>query len=121
MNEWVKKWLEKNDLHGIDLCKMKKGTKVKVITKNSIYEFVVVDGQKVIVKGGKFFPTPVEAELKGSTFNKKMKIGWIGFMMNMNIITEGRLVTTSSVQSATVFSPEGDWLFNLDWPDPFYQ
>jgi hypothetical protein len=120
MSEWLKKWLEKNldEIDGIDITKMKPGTKIVAHTKNSIYNIVVVKEQKVIIRGGKYFPTPQEGFFKGSTFGGIMKIGWIGFMMRMEIVyNEGKQsLSTTEVVTATVVGPDEDWHFTLDWP-----
>lgn len=124
MSDWIKKWLENNldGIDGIDVSKQKPGTKIIARTKNSNYEFVVVQGREVFVRGGRHFPAPIPATFNGSTFGGSiMKIGWIGFMMCMEIAyADGKLkkaVTTTGVRSATVIGPDEDWTFDLDWPD----
>ncbi len=120
MNDWLKKWLAENidDIAGIDLKRLKPGTKIVAETKNSTYTIIVVDQQQVILRGGRFVPAPIEAFFKGSNLDSTFRPAWIGFMMCMEFLYENkRTLTTSRVKSATVVGPHEDWSFTLDWPD----
>jgi hypothetical protein len=123
MSDWMKKWLEKNvdNLDGIDITKLPPKTKIIVDTKNSIYDIIVVDGKNIICKGGTHMPQPVTAHLNGSTWGgSALWLGWINFMMRMEIAYGKKLLTTSPVERATVIGPDESWSYDLDWPHPSY-
>lgn len=110
--------LAKNQ-QGIDFSKLKPGTRVKVDTLYSTYEFTVLDGEKVTVKGGRYYPEEKEAKLTGSTWGgSAIKVNWVGHDMNMEIVScpkegEPHRITTSRVQNATVY---GDgWEYTIEW------
>lgn len=85
-------------------------------TRNSLYEFTVIEGHRCWVKGGKHFPEFVEALFQGSSWDgsTSLKLHWIGYDMQMEIIRGNRMVRTTPVESVSVHGP--DWSYTLDWP-----
>jgi hypothetical protein len=101
---------KQEELGGIDVSKLKTGTKLIVETINSKYDITILDGRKVLVQGGKYFKNPTESVLIGSTFGGSMiKVGWIGYDMYMEIGT----IRTSSVKTATIVGD--DWQYEMKW------
>ena len=77
-------------------------TKLKVRTKNSLYDLTVLSPgeSKVLIQGGRFFAEPVEASLGyGGGF---LKVHWIGLGVPMEIFRENGPVMTSPVRSVQV-------------------
>lgn len=111
---------ESKDDPGIDFGRLKPGTKVRVDTLYSTYEFTVLSGPKVMVKGGRYFREEREGHLSGSTWGGTcIKVNWVGYDMNMEIVyyknEKPKIIRTSRVQAATVY---GDgWEYSLDWPN----
>jgi len=105
---------EQEDNGGIVVSRLKPGTRIVVKTMYSTYEMTVIEGSKVWVKGGKYFPEFVERYFVGSTWGGScLKLHWIGQDMQMEFTNPPRGVRTSRVQSATVI---GDgWTYEMDW------
>lgn len=99
---------------GIDVTKLKPGTKIFVCTINNLYQITIIDGCKVKVKGGKYFDSEIETYLNGSTWGGSMiKLGWIGFDMHMEFAHFQCLVLTSRVQAAIILGK--DWHYDFKW------
>ncbi len=104
---------------GIHLSRLKPGTRVVVKTKNSIYEMTVIEGNRIWLKGGKYFPEFVERYFLGSTWGGAcLKLHWVGYDMRMEFTNSSNgvveTIRTSRVEAATIC---GDgWSFDLDWP-----
>lgn len=94
----------KND-PGIDVHKLKSGTKIKARTINNLYEFEITDQPGyLLAQGGKYIKTKKKIYLSGSTYGGSMiKIGWIGLDMNMEIyLGHKRKLTTTNVKEAII-------------------
>jgi hypothetical protein len=92
-------------LEGVALPALAPCDTVKVRTHNSDYEIFVLDPEsgRALVQGGRFFPQPMEAIVRGSTFGGCMlKMGWLGVGLHMEISAYGQSVITSPVQALTV-------------------
>lgn len=75
------------------------GATVIVETKNSTYMLEKREGQ-CWISGGTRFPTPVLAELVGSTWGGSMvKIRFIGIGMFLECYAEGNTLLTTSIRS----------------------
>jgi hypothetical protein len=107
----------KND-PGVDVHKLKPGTKIKVHTINSLYEFEVTDKPGYLLgQGGEYIKTQQKVYLNGSTYSGSMiKIGWIGQDMNMELfLGHKRKLTTSNAREATIIGEGWEYtVFKLD-------
>lgn len=106
--------------YGINVHKLKPGTIVFVITKNSMYKIIKVNGDQysITIQGDKRFHQPINANFSGSTFGGSIiKLGWIGCGMNMEIYVPAykKTYVTTSVKAARVV---GDgWEYDMEWGD----
>jgi DnaK suppressor protein len=76
-----------------------------VRTLNSDYRIFLLDPKtgRALVEGGRHFVEPVEALVSGSTFGgSTVKIRWIGTGLRIEMWVNGKLVSTSPVQSVRV-------------------
>lgn len=98
---------------GIDVYKLKPGTKIKVKTERSLYEFEVTDTPgRLLARGGKYISGIEEIHLTGSTYGGSMiRVGWIGQDMLMEYVLPHKRITSSRVVEATVCGP--DWEYTV--------
>ena len=98
---------------GIDVHKLKPGTKIKVKTAYTLYEFEVTDTPgRLLAQGGKYISGREEIILNGSTYGGSMlRIGWIGQDMLMEYVLPTKRITSSRVVEATVVGP--DWEYTV--------
>lgn len=87
---------------GINLRAAEPLVPILVTTKNSVYRIIPIrrGEMAVLVQGGRFFPTPAEARLVGSTFGGsvlKMHCIRVGMCMEIDSGTDNGLVTTTRV------------------------
>lgn len=73
---------------------------IRVQTRNSSYRIFLLDPKKgrALIEGG-HFPEPVDALVNGSVTTSRFKPGWIGIGMRLEFWTDGKLTSTSPVQS----------------------
>lgn len=81
-----------------------------VITRNSVYEIIVLSARagEVLVRGGRFFPARRAARLAGSSLGGsflKMRGIYVGFRMELH--AEGGAIVTSPVQSILIGQTDG--------------
>jgi hypothetical protein len=116
---------------GIDVNTLAVDTVLVVKTRNSVYTLKVLevgDNNKPALlqiqgtdkngSGGRYFREPTNVRLIGSTWGTSMiKIGWIGYMMHMEIFIlndQARSpVLTSAVHEAEVIGPNNNYRYNL--------
>ena len=104
--------------NGINVHRLKEGTILLIVTKNSLYKIIKGprDVYDITIQGGKKLPKPVKANFAGSTFGGSLlKIGWIGFLMHMeiHIPSSRRKLTTTGVRAARII---GDgWEYDMEW------
>jgi len=75
---------------------------VRVQTRNSNYRIFLLDPTtgRALVEGGRHFVEPVESFVNGSTFGGvTFRVGWIGIGMRLELMTNGKVASTSPVQS----------------------
>ena len=87
---------------GIALDTLAPFDSVRVQTRNSNYRIFLLDPTtgRALVEGGRHFVEPVEAFVNGSTFGGvTFRVGWIGIGMRLELITNGKVASTSPVQS----------------------
>jgi len=79
-----------------------------VITRNSVYEIIVLSPRAgdVLVRGGRFFPDRRSARLAGATLGGsflKLRGIYVGFRMELQVGRQA--IVTSPVQSIVIGSP----------------
>ncbi len=90
--------LEPSDL---DIGALKAGEQVTVRTRNSIYRLVVLcpTERKVLIRGGNFFRSSIEATLLGSSSMQKFQVGRIARRSSLKILANGCGYITSPVEA----------------------
>jgi len=104
---------ETADGYGVSVDSLEPGEILTVQTRNTRYDFTIVDPAKRIatVQGGSVFPEPTEVVIKGSTAGGcAIKLGWIGVGLFLEMIAGPRRITTSRVQSVLTHSFHPDSL-----------
>jgi hypothetical protein len=87
---------------GVQLNDLDPLTELDVRTENSLYHIIVVHPHAgtVVVSGGGWCPTPVEAYLAGSGFGGSfLKMRWIGVGFRMELNCDDQVIITSHVRS----------------------
>ena len=90
---------------GVAVDSLEPGAALVVETRNSRYQFIVVDGPKrrVIVKGGAKFPMATPVRLDGATAGgSALKLGWILVGLRLQVSQGRRRIRFSSVRSVAV-------------------
>lgn len=107
---------------GLNMSLLSPKTKLFVETKNSFYEFVVVEAKKVTVFGGTLkdggirYPQPASAIFYGSTWGGSMiKVDWLGVGMYMEFKAENeeKLLRTSVVRKIRIEPADGNWSYTI--------
>ena len=86
---------------GIHVGSLAPVTRLRVLTQNTEYQITVVEPKdwKVLVRGGRFFPTERLAFVCGSGYGGTLlKVAWIGVGLCCEPSTQGQRVVTSPVQ-----------------------
>jgi hypothetical protein len=88
---------------GVALDKLSPLDTIVVQTRNSNYRIFLLDPQtgRALIEGGPF-AHPVDALVNGSVVKSTFKTAWIGTGMRLEFWTEGKLTSTSPVQSYNV-------------------
>jgi len=97
-----------DELDGIDVRQLRRGTIVTVQTRHSIYRCVIVDARRRIasVQGGSGFETPTVARIDGSTEGgSPMKMGWIGLGLRLELSVGRQRTITSPVIAIEIELP----------------
>lgn len=92
-------------LEGIALETLSPLDTICVETLNSSYRIFMLDPKagRALIEGGGHFVEPIEAVVIGSVGSQaRFKLGWIAIGMRIEIWTDGRLTSTSPVQSMHV-------------------
>ena len=86
---------------GIALASLSPLDTICVQTRNSCYRIFLLDPQigRALVEGGSYFTEPVEAFVDGSVKGSLFRDGWIATGMRVQFWTNGRVTSTSPVQS----------------------
>jgi hypothetical protein len=96
--------LECRGTEGVAVDSLESGAALVVETRNSRYQFVVVDGPKrrVIVKGG-VFPRATPVRLDGATAGgNALKLGWVLAGLQLQVWQGRQCIRFSTVRSVTV-------------------
>lgn len=86
---------------GLHVSRLDPLTRLEMRTVNSLYQITVLEPNhwKILVRGGRFFPTETIAYLCGSGFGGTLlKVAWIGVGLCCELTTEGLRVVTSPVE-----------------------
>jgi hypothetical protein len=85
---------------GVALDKLNPLDTIVVQTRNSSYRIFLLDPQtgRALIEGGPF-PEPIDALVNGSAVKSTFKTSWIGTGMRLEFWAEGKLTSTSPVQS----------------------
>jgi hypothetical protein len=89
------------DRKGVHVSRVDPLTRIDLKTRNSRYQITVVDPNRwrVVVRGGRFFPTETIAYLCGSGYGGTLlKVAWIGVGLCCELSAEGLRVVTSPVE-----------------------
>ena len=85
---------------GVAVGSLTPGTTLEVKTRNTRYVVTLVDGEgHALIKGGSFFPKPTPVHIEGATLGGNVKLGFIGIGLSLELSIDGRMITTSPVQS----------------------
>lgn len=98
-----------SELTGLHVGSLAPVTRLAVTTRNTEYKITVIEPRewKVLVQGGRFFPTERIAFLCGSGFGGTLlKVAWIGIGLCCELSTEGQRVVTSPVQALQVLADD---------------
>ena len=96
-----------SEVKGVHVGHLAPVTRLAVTTRNTEYKITVIEPRdwKVLVQGGRFFPTERIAYLCGSGFGGALlKVAWIGIGLCCELSTEGQRVVTSPVQDFRVLT-----------------
>jgi hypothetical protein len=86
---------------GLHVAALEPLTKLLVRTRNTNYNITIVDPAewKVVVRGGRFFPTETIAYLCGSGYGGTLiKVAWVGVGLCCELSSNGMRIVTSPVQ-----------------------
>jgi hypothetical protein len=101
-------WIAHDWSGGIQLASLKDLTEIRIQTRNSLYEIIVIDHQsgEILIRGGQFFPERTAAYLAGSSRRGSfLKAGALHVGLNMEVMANRTTVVTSTMQSIVVNSP----------------
>lgn len=93
------------ELEGVALNTLAPLDTICVETLNSTYRIFLLDPDtgRALIEGGSHFVEPIEAVVIGSVGSRaRFKLGWIAIGMRIEFWTNGRLTSTSPVQSFRV-------------------
>jgi hypothetical protein len=89
------------DRRGLHVSRLEPLTRLELRTRNTLYQITVLepDHWRVVVRGGRFFPTETVAYLCGSGYGGTLlKVAWIGVGLCCELSAEGLRVVTSPVE-----------------------
>lgn len=92
-------------LEGVALETLEPFDTIYVQTLNSDYRIFLLDPitGRALIDGGRHFPEPIEVTITGSSFGgSTFKRGWIGIGLRLEFLANGKLGSTSPVQSFRV-------------------
>jgi hypothetical protein len=93
--------------NGVHVGSLNPLTRLAVTTRNTEYTITIVEPKdwKVMVVGGRFFPTERLAFLCGSGYGGTLlKVAWLGVGLCCELSSEGQRVVTSPVQNYQVLT-----------------
>jgi len=91
-----------DDTAGVRLRDLPPFTTLLVRTVNSLYRLVITQWPEVYIQGGALFPDPTPAYVDGASIGGScLRLGWISVGRAMEIHSEGRHISTSTVRTIT--------------------
>jgi hypothetical protein len=102
------------DRKGLHVSRLDPLTRLELKTRNSVYEMTVLDPDlwRIVVRGGRFFPTDTIAYLCGSGYGGTLlKVAWIGIGLCCELSADGLRIVTSPVEDFQIV--------DNDLPGPF--
>lgn len=92
---------------GVYLCQFPARTTLLIQTLNSLYRIVITQAPEVCIQGGALFPEPTAACLIGSSSvpGARLKAGWIGIGLRIQLRSRDRQIVTSRVRAITADRP----------------
>lgn len=121
VDEIIKKAKEDPGFH---ISSLSPGTKFLVETRNSKYQFVVLENNEATVVGGirkdgtVRYTEPARVSIVGSTWGGScIKVDWIGRDMYIEIYDHERKkrFLTTEVKNAIIEAGDGAWSYSMDW------
>lgn len=97
--------VENQSPEGVELNTLSPFDTLCVQTRNSDYRIFILDPRtgRALIEGGRHFPEPVEARVNGSTLGPStFKVGWIGTGLRIEFWADGKVTSTSPVESFRV-------------------
>lgn len=103
-------WSNHDWANGIQIESLEDLTEIHAATRNSVYEFTVIDpaSRAVLVRGGRFFTEKTPAHLAGSSLGKGrgfLKLGGIYVGFSVELVTERGTFITTHIKTIQVFQP----------------
>jgi hypothetical protein len=98
-------WIAHDWSEGVQLASLKDLTEIRIQTRNSTYEIIVIDHQagEILIRGGRFFAERTAAYLAGSSRRGSfIKSGTIHVGMNLEILAGRETIVTSTIQSIVI-------------------
>lgn len=97
------------DRKGLHVGRLEPLSEIQIRTRNTLYHVTVLEPSewKIVVQGGRFFPTETLGYLCGSGFGGTLlKVAWIGVGLCCEISTDSLRVVTSPVEDVSVVRQE---------------
>ena len=92
--------MREDEPKGVSVASLTRGTSLEVKTSNTRYVLTLVDDEgHALIKGGTFFPRPTPVHIEGAKVGGNVRLGWIGVGLSLELSLDGRIITTSPVQS----------------------
>ena len=95
-------WTERD---GIQINELTEKDMISVTTENSSYEMLVIDPEtaRVMVRGGRCFPSHTLAEVSGSSLGSSIKLYGIYVGYAVELFADGMRTRTSPVRNIRLF------------------
>lgn len=83
----------------LPIHRLRAGDTLTVRTRNNSYRLIILDSvdQKILIRGGRFFPQPTEATLLGAAVAGRIEIGHLVMGRGLGIAVGHRCIQTSPV------------------------
>lgn len=93
-------WTQRAWDDGVQVDQLRALDRLRVRTRNSIYDIIIGESGDVLVRGGKFFPEYTRAVVLGSSMGGAfLKLGGIYRGFSMEIMFGGKRIVTSTVEA----------------------
>lgn len=100
-------WTNRSWDDGVQVDQASGLDRLRVRTRNSVYDIIVGASGDVLVRGGRFFPEFTRAVVLGSSLGGAfLKVGGIYRGFSMEILSEGTRIVTSPVAAVARTAPD---------------